>query len=98
MDLTDVQSLLELHSFSLHLFSGRSTAVTDCVESFFLPALCIITTLVYFFPRKVRRSAPSSLNSLSHSPEKKKGGFKYDVLHVGGLHGGGQNQSNGLKK
>lgn len=33
-----------------------------------LPALCIMIILVYFFPKKVRRSVLPWLNSLSHSP------------------------------
>lgn len=33
-----------------------------------LPALCIMIILVYFLPRKVRRSLLPWLNALSHSP------------------------------
>lgn len=72
--------------------------MTDCVQLFiifFLPALCIITTLVYFFPRKVRRSVLSSLKSLSHSPEQRerKSSFKYSMLHIDGLHGEGEDKN-----
>lgn len=34
MELTDVQAVLELACFSLHLFAGRSTAETERVSFF----------------------------------------------------------------
>lgn len=74
MDLADVQHILELEllcgAFICRLEVQPTTAWVVFVLCFFvsLPALCIIATFVYFFPRKVRRSVLSSLNSLSHSP------------------------------
>lgn len=74
LDLADVQHILELDCFSVHLFAGWKCSPRQpgffFFLSLFLPALCIINTLVYFFPRKVRRSVLSSLNSLSHSPKQ----------------------------
>ncbi len=67
MDLTDVQAILELKLlFGAFMCWQEYSSDRLC----FLPALCIIITLVYFFPKKVRRSVLSSLNSLSHSPEQ----------------------------
>lgn len=46
-----------------------------------LPARCIIIILVYFFPKKVRRSELPSPNSLSHRPgaEQRGGGGFFRV-------------------
>lgn len=73
LDLTDAKSILELKLlFDAFIcwqdYSLRQSGVFLYI--LLLPALCIITTLVYFFPKKVRRSALPSLNSLSHSPEQ----------------------------
>lgn len=75
LDLADVQRILELEllsgAFICRLEIQPTTAWVLFVLwffVFFLPALCIIATFVYFFPRKVRRSVLSWLNSLSHSP------------------------------
>lgn len=67
MDLTDVQSILELKLLFDAFICWQEYSLRQNV---FLPALCNIITLVYFFPKKVRRSVLSSLNSLSHSPEQ----------------------------
>lgn len=69
MDLTDVQTA-KITFCCVYVLAGVQPA-TDCVVVvvvFPLPALCIITILVYFFPKKVRRSELPSPNSLSHSP------------------------------
>lgn len=74
MDLTDVPAIsgLKLLLAALNLLDGEQLRQTELVflVFIFLPALCIIVTLVYFIPRKVRRSVLSLLNSLSHSPEQ----------------------------
>lgn len=74
LDLTDVQSISELKLLLDAFICWQEYNLWQTIYLFFLPALCIIITLVYFFPKKVRwsalSSAFSSLNSLSHSPEQ----------------------------
>lgn len=72
MDLTDVQRA-KITFCCVYVLAGVQPA-TDCVVVFPLPALCIIIILVYFFPKKVRRSVLPSPNSLSHSPGTKQRG------------------------
>lgn len=79
MDLTDVQAILELKLLFAAFICWQEYS-SDRLR--LLPALCIIITLVYFFPKKVRRSVLSSLNSLSHSPEqtvKQRGQSHFEI-------------------
>lgn len=68
LDLTDVQGA-KITFCCVYVLAGVQPA-TDCVVVVFppLPARCIMIILVYFFPKKVRRSVLPWLNSLSHSP------------------------------